>query len=54
MLTILNVYAPCSSDKRAQIWRRINQAALISNHYILGGDFNHLEVIDHRGTAGVR
>jgi exonuclease III len=53
-LTILNVYAPRTSDERAQIWRRINQAALTSNHYILGGDFNHLEVTDHRGTAGAR
>jgi hypothetical protein len=53
-LTILNVYAPRTSNERAQIWHKINQAALDSDHYILGGDFNHLEVTDHRGTTGVR
>jgi hypothetical protein len=53
-LTILNVYTPRTLDERAQIWRRINQAAPTSDHYIFGGDFNHLEVTDHRGTAGMR
>jgi len=35
-LTIINVYAPRSSNDRAVLWRRINQADLISDHIILG------------------
>jgi hypothetical protein len=35
-LTIVNVYAPRSSIDIALLWRRINQADLISNHIILG------------------
>jgi exonuclease III len=53
-LTIINVYAPCSSNDRAQFWRRINQAYFNSDHIILGGDFNHLEVTDCRGTPSER
>jgi exonuclease III len=53
-LTILNAYAPRTSDKRGQIWRKINQAAPSSDHYILGGDFNHLEASDLSDTTGTR
>jgi exonuclease III len=53
-LTIINVYAPRSSNNRTQFWRRINQANFNSDHIIMGGDFNHLKVTDYRGTAGER
>lgn len=53
-LTIINIYTPRSSNDRAQLWRRINQADFNSDHIILGGDFNHLEVTDCKGTAGER
>jgi exonuclease III len=53
-LTIINIYAPRSSNNRAQLWQRINQADFNSDHIILGGDFNHLEVIDCRGIADER
>jgi exonuclease III len=50
-LTIINVYVPQSSNDRALLWRRINQVDLISDYIILGGDCNHHEVTDRRGTA---
>jgi len=53
-LTIINVYTPHSSNDKAQLWQRINQADFNSDHIILGGDFNHLEVTNYRGTAGER
>jgi exonuclease III len=53
-LTIINVYAPHSSNDRAQLWRKINQSDFNSDHIILGGDFNHLKVTDGKGTPGER
>jgi exonuclease III len=53
-LSILNVYALHTSNERAQIWSKFNQSAPASDHYILGGDFNHLEVTENRDTAGLR
>jgi hypothetical protein len=50
----VNIYAPRTSDERALLWRRISQAEFSSDHVILGGDFNHLEVTDHKGTFGTR
>jgi exonuclease III len=50
----LTIYAPRSSDERSQIWRKINQDALPSDHYILGGDFNHLEASDLSDTIGTK
>jgi len=54
LLTIVNIYAPHSSNDRTPFWRRINQAGFASDHIILGGDFNHPEEIDCRGTSGER
>jgi exonuclease III len=53
-LTIINIYAPRSSNDRAQLWQRINQVDFNTNHIILGGDFNHLKVTNYRGTADER
>jgi exonuclease III len=53
-LTIINIYAPRSSNDKAQLRQKINQADFSSDHIILGGDFNHLEVTDCRGTTGER
>ncbi len=53
-LTIVNVYAPCSSSNRPPLWRKINNAHLIANHIIVGGDFNHLKEVDRKGTARER
>jgi hypothetical protein len=39
-LTIINVYAPTLSTDRAQLWRKVEQANLTGDHYILGGDLN--------------
>ncbi|CAK9195614.1 unnamed protein product [Sphagnum troendelagicum] len=51
-LTIINIYAPRSSNDRAPFWRKINQAEFTLDHIIVGGDFNHLEEIDRRGISG--
>jgi len=40
-LTIINVYAACSSNERALMWKRLSEANLVVDHFILGGDFNH-------------
>jgi hypothetical protein len=51
LLTIVNIYAPCSSNYRTPLWQRINLAKFASDHIILGGDFNHLEETDYRATS---
>jgi hypothetical protein len=40
-LTIINVYVACSSNERASMWKRLNEANLVADHFILGGNFNH-------------
>jgi exonuclease III len=51
LLTIINVYASQTSTERALLWNRIAQADFISDHIILGGDFNHF---DQGNTLGSR
>jgi hypothetical protein len=51
LLTIINVYASQTSTKRALLWNRIAQADFISDHIILGNDFNHF---DQGNTLGSR
>jgi exonuclease III len=51
-LTIINIYAPCSSNDRAPLWQKLSQAELTSDHFIIGGDFNHSEKTDRRETSG--
>jgi exonuclease III len=51
LLTIINVYASQTSTERALLWNRIVQADFISDHIILGGDFNHF---DQGNTLGSR
>jgi hypothetical protein len=53
-LTIINVYAPKSSNDKAPLWRRISAAEFISDHLVLGGNFNHLEKVSCRGLVGER
>jgi hypothetical protein len=53
-LTIVNIYAPHSSNDRAPLWRRINQVEFTADHIIVEGDFNHLEETDRRGISGER
>jgi len=53
-LTIVNVCTPCSSNDRAPLWRKLTQAEFTSDHIIVGGDFNHLEETNRRGTSGER
>jgi len=53
-LIIINVYATCSSNKRALMWKRLNEENLVVNHFILGGDFNQWEETKCRGVAGKR
>jgi hypothetical protein len=53
-LTIVNVYAQPSSNDRAPLSRKLTQAEFTSDHIIMGGDFNHLEETDRRGTSGKR
>jgi hypothetical protein len=40
-LTIINVYATCSSNERVSMWKQLSEANLAVDHFILGGDFNH-------------
>jgi exonuclease III len=53
-LTIVNTYASRTSRSRAPLWRRISEANFTADHIIVGGDFNHLEEEETRGTAGQR
>jgi exonuclease III len=53
-LTIVNVYAPQSSNDRAFLWQRIHQEDLTSDHIIVGGDCNHHEGTNWNGAAGAR
>jgi hypothetical protein len=53
-LTIINVYATCSSNERASMWKQLSEANLAIDHFILGGDFNHWEETKRRGVAGKR
>jgi hypothetical protein len=48
------MYAAQSSNNRALLWKVISRAEFISDHTIIGGDFNHLEETTHRGTSGER
>jgi hypothetical protein len=50
ILTIVNIYTPNSSNDRAPLWRKLSQADLASDNYIVGGDFNHAEG-KNRGEA---
>jgi len=52
--TIINIYAQRSSNDRALLWRKLSQADFTADHFIIGGDFNHLEDTDRRGTSGER
>jgi hypothetical protein len=40
-LIIINICATCSSNERVSMWKRLNEANLVADHFILGGDFNH-------------
>jgi len=51
-LTIINVYAACSSNERASMWKRLNETNLTADHFILGGDFNHWEETEHKRVVG--
>ncbi len=50
--TIINIYAPCSSNDIAPLWRKLSQAELTFDHFIIEGDFNHSEKTDRRETSG--
>jgi hypothetical protein len=50
-LTIINVYATCSSNERTLMWKQLSEVNLVTDHCILGGDFNHWEEIEHGGVA---
>ncbi len=53
-LTIINIYVALHSTNRAHLWKKVSQANFSSDHVILGGDFNHQEMMAGRGTAGLR
>jgi endonuclease/exonuclease/phosphatase family metal-dependent hydrolase len=53
-LTIINVYVACSSNERTLMWKRLSEANLAADHFILGGDFNHWEETERGGVAGKR
>ncbi|CAM6016382.1 unnamed protein product [Sphagnum balticum] len=53
-LTIINIYASLHSTNRAQLWQKVSEANFNTDRVILGGDFNHKEAMDCRGTAGLR
>jgi endonuclease/exonuclease/phosphatase family metal-dependent hydrolase len=53
-LTIINIYAQQNSNERASIWAKITQGNFESDHILVGGDFNHLEVIARRGVPGTK
>jgi hypothetical protein len=51
-MTIINIYVAYSSNKRTSMWKQLNEANLVADHFILGGDFNHWEETKHGGVAG--
>jgi hypothetical protein len=51
-LTIINVYATCSSNDKATMWKQLSEVNLAANHFILSGDFNHWEETEWGGVAG--
>jgi hypothetical protein len=53
-LTIVNTYASRTSRSRAPLWRRISDANFTADHTIIGGDFNHFEEMETKGTNGQR
>jgi endonuclease/exonuclease/phosphatase family metal-dependent hydrolase len=53
-LAIINVYATCSSNERASMWKWLNEANLAADHFILGGDFNHWEETECGGVVRKR
>jgi hypothetical protein len=53
-LTIINIYVVCSSNERASMWKRLSEANLAPDHFILGGNFNHWEETECGGVAGKR
>jgi hypothetical protein len=53
-LTIINVYATCSSNKRTSMWKQLNEANLATDHFILRGDFNHWEETESGRVVGKR
>ncbi len=53
-LTIINVYAACSSNERTSMWKRLSEANLVADHFILGGDFNHWEETERGRVTGKR
>jgi hypothetical protein len=36
------------------MWKWLSEANLTVDHFILGGDFNHWEKIEHKGVVGKR
>ncbi|CAK9871707.1 unnamed protein product [Sphagnum jensenii] len=54
VLTIINVYAPNRSTDRAQLWQKVSQENLITDHFILGGDLNHREPSEANNSSGTR
>jgi hypothetical protein len=50
-LTIVNIYGARTSNERALMWKRLNEANFDTSHVIIGGDFNHLKETDRRGKA---
>jgi endonuclease/exonuclease/phosphatase family metal-dependent hydrolase len=53
-LTIINIYTSLHSTDRAQLWQKVSETNFNADHVILGGDFNHQEVMDCRGRVGLR
>jgi hypothetical protein len=54
ILTIVNIYAPNSSNDRAPLWWKLSQADLASGNIIVGGDFNHVEGKVRGEASGTR
>jgi exonuclease III len=49
-----NIYVSLHSTDRAQLSQKVNHANFNADHVILGGDFNHQEVLECRGTTGLK
>jgi hypothetical protein len=51
-LSIINTYASRTSRDRATLWKKIREANFTAEHFIIGGDFNHMEEEEARGKVG--
>jgi hypothetical protein len=49
-----NVYNARNSKEKANTWRLFLEKTLEATHFILGGDFNNIKLVEKMGLIGLR